>query len=181
MRQLHSHLHCHSSIHGWQARQAGTLANCQQARRTSFARKTAAIRVPREEREREKKKKKSNKTPVTLLPWGGRVQCVGAPCTCAYLRTAFTTCSPVLERPERKKRARRRSQGWRIKGKWIKDKHIMLTKERVYVFPEDWPIGKAKIGTAESWKTTEEGGGGGWAVFDEQEPWYALFFQIFAG
>lgn len=58
-----------------------------------------------------------------------------------YLRTALTTCLRMMER-RRKKRVRRpgsdeKNGARRTKGKWIKDKHIMPRKERVYVFSED--------------------------------------------
>lgn len=58
-----------------------------------------------------------------------------------YLRTALTTCLRMMER-RGKKRVRRpggdeKNEASRTKGKWIKDKHIMPRKERVYVFSED--------------------------------------------
>lgn len=189
---LHLHLHCHSSIHSRHAnRQAGTLANCHKPEEhRSLVKRRRFVSLAR--KERKKKKKNQTKPWLRYFHEGGEGERGrGTMCGCT-LHLCLLTYEPRLlparqwwNRPsKRKKRARRRSQGWRIKGKWIKDKHIMLMKERVYVFPEDWPIGKAKWRDWNCWIVENNGGGGegGGAVFDEQdeEPWYALFFQIFA-
>lgn len=86
LRQLHSHLHCHSSIHGRQAnRQAGTLANCHKPEEhRSLVKRRRFVSLARKE--------KKNRTKPRLRYFherrgGSIVQCVGAPCTCAYLLT----------------------------------------------------------------------------------------------
>lgn len=88
LRQLHSHLHCHSSIHGRQAnRQAGTLANCHKPEEhRSLVKRRRFVSLARKE-------KKIGQNPGYATSTreeegrGGMVQCVGAPCTCAYLLT----------------------------------------------------------------------------------------------
>lgn len=90
---LHLHLHCHSSIHSRQAnRQAGTLANCHKPEEhRSLVKRRRFVSLARKERKKKKKKIRQNPGYATSTREekgrGGAVQCVGAPCTCAYLLT----------------------------------------------------------------------------------------------
>lgn len=104
LRQLHSHLHCHSSIHGRQAnRQAGTLANCHKPEEhRSLVKRRRFVSLARKE--------KKNRTKPRLRYFherrGGEawynvwVHLAPVP---TYLRTTFTTCSLVME-PSRRER-----------------------------------------------------------------------------
>lgn len=125
---LHLHLHCHSSIHSRQAnRQAGTLANCHKPEEhRSLVKRRRFVSLAR--KERKKKKKKSDKTLVTLLPRGRRrgegarynvwVHLAPVP---TYLRTTFTTCSPVMEPSIEEKETRSKAKP-RVENKRKVDK-----------------------------------------------------------